>query len=357
MRMTGRGAERGMLDQFVEAIRAGESRALVLSGEAGVGKTALLEYLVERAADCRVLRATGVQSEMELAFSALHQLCSPILDHLDGLPAPQHAALRTAFGVSLGAPPDKFLVGLAVLNLLSDVAERQPLVCVVDDEQWLDRASAQVLGFVARRLAAESVGLLFAARVPSDDLTGVCELEVAGLETADARALLDSALAGPLDSGVRDLILNETRGNPLALLELSRGVKPDRLAGGFGLLGAVQLSEQVEESFRRRIEVLPEQTRWLLLVTASDPIGDPALVWRAAERLGIDGEAGAAAQSAGLVDFGTRVRFRHPLVRSVIYRSASLEDRHSAHRALAEVTDPGQDPDRGMASGSCRART
>jgi DNA-binding CsgD family transcriptional regulator len=346
MRLTGRGAERGMLDQFVEAIRAGESRALVLSGEAGVGKTALLEYLVERAADCRVLRATGVQSEMELAFSALHQLCSPILDHLDGLPAPQHAALQTAFGVSSGAPPDKFLVGLAVLNLLSDVAERQPLVCVVDDEQWLDRASAQVLGFVARRLAAESVGLLFAARVPSDDLTGVCELEVAGLETADARALLDSALAGPLDSGVRDLILNETRGNPLALLELSRGVKPDRLAGGFGLLGAVQLSEQVEESFRRRIEVLPEQTRWLLLVAASDPIGDPALVWRAAERLGIDGEAGAAAQSAGLVDFGTRVRFRHPLVRSVIYRSASLEDRHSAHRALAEVTDPGQDPDR-----------
>ncbi|HZC11459.1 MAG TPA: ATP-binding protein, partial [Mycobacterium sp.] len=291
MRLTGRAAERGMLDEFVEAIRAGESRALVLSGEPGVGKTALVEYLAERAADCRVLHATGVQSEMELAFAAVHQLCSPILEDANRLPAPQRDALRTALGLSSGATPDKFLVGLAVLNLLSEVAEQRPLLCLVDDEQWIDRASAQILGFAARRLVAESVGLVFAARIPTDDLTGLPELAVHGLQAADAQTLLETELTGPLDSRVRDLIVAETRGNPLALLELSRGVRPDQLAGGFGLLGAVQVSERVEESFRRRIEVLPEQTRRLLLVAAADPVGDPALVWRAAARLGIGGEA------------------------------------------------------------------
>jgi DNA-binding CsgD family transcriptional regulator len=346
MTLTGRRAERDTLDRFVEAVSAGESRALVVSGEAGVGKTALLEYLVEQAAECRVLRATGVQSEMELAFAALHQLCSPILANLDRLPAPQADALLTAFGFSLGAAPDKFLVGLAVLNLLSDVAEQRPLVCVVDDEQWIDRASAQVLGFVARRLVAESVGLVFAARIPSNELAGLPGLVVHGLDAADARALLDTELTGPLDSRVRDLILTESRGNPLALLEFSRGVRPDQLAGGFGLLGAIQPSETAEESFRLRIEVLPEQTRRLLLVAAADPVGDPALVWRAAARLGIGGEAAAPANDAGVVEFGTRVRFRHPLVRSVVYTSASLQERQSVHRALGEVTDPEQDPDR-----------
>jgi DNA-binding CsgD family transcriptional regulator len=346
MRLTGRGAERGMLDQFVEAIRAGESRALVLWGEAGVGKTALLEYLAEQAAECRVLHATGVQSEMELAFAAVHQLCSPILDNADRLPAPQRDALQTAFGLSSGAAPDKFLVGLAVLNLLSEVAEQRPLVCIVDDEQWIDRASAQILGFVARRLMAESVGLVFAARIPSDDLAGLPDLVVEGLPPADAQVLLETGLTGPLDTRVRDLILAETRGNPLALLELSRGMRPDQLAGGFGLLGAVQLSERVEESFRRRIQVLPEQTQRLLLVAAADPVGDPALVWRAAACLGIGGEAAVAANAAGVVQFGTRVWFRHPLVRSVVYRSASPQDRQNAHRALAEVTDRDHDPDR-----------
>ena len=231
-----------MLDRLIEAVRAGESRALVVRGEPGVGKTALLEYLVEQASGCRVVRAAGVQSEMELAFAGLHQLLAPMLDRLERLPVPQRDALRTAFGVSPGSAPDRFLVGLAVLSLLSDVAEEQPLICLVDDEQWLDRASAQVLAFVARRLEAESVGLVFAARAPSDELAGLPELVVEGLREDDARALLDSVLTGPLDARVRDQIVSETRGNPLALLELPRGLTPAELAGGFALPGAVPLS-------------------------------------------------------------------------------------------------------------------
>ena len=255
--LTGRRGELGVLDRLIEAVRAGESRALVVRGEPGVGKTALLDHLVAHASGYRVARAAGVQSEMELAFAGLHQLCAPALDRLERLPAPQRDALRTAFGLSPGSAPDRFLVGLAVLNLLSDAAEEQPLICVVDDEQWLDRASAQVLAFVARRLEAESVGLVFAARVPSDELAGLPELVVEGLPEADARALLDSALAGPLDARVRDQIVAETRGNPLALLELPRGLTPAELAGGFGLPGAVPLSGRIEESFRRRLDALP----------------------------------------------------------------------------------------------------
>ncbi len=346
MRLMGRRAECGMLDHLVSSIRAGESRVAVISGEPGVGKTALLDYLSEQAADCRVVRATGVQSEMELAFAGLHQLCAPMLGNVDNLAPPQRDALRTAFGTSLGPAPDRFLIGLAVLNLLSDIAEQTPLVCVVDDEQWLDRASVQVLGFVARRLSAESVGLVFAARIPGDELAGLPELKVDGLEKADAGALLEAELTGPLDPAVRDLILAETRGNPLAMLELSRGLRPEELAGGFGLLGAARPSERVEERFRRRIDGLPDQTRLLLLVAAADSSADPGLVWRAAARLGIGPEAAAPANEAGVVQFSSRVSFRHPLVRSVVYRSASLHERQIVHGALAEVTDPGHDPDR-----------
>ena len=247
----------------------------MVRGEPGVGKTALLEYVVEQASGCRVARAAGVQSEMELAFAGLHQLCAPMLDRLERLPVPQRDALRTAFGVSPGPAPDRFLVGLAVLSLLSDVAEEQPLICLVDDEQWLDRASAQVLAFVARRLEAEAVGLVFAARAPSDELAGLPELVVEGLGEDDARALLDSVLTGPLDARVRDQIVSETRGNPLALLELPRGLTPAELAGGFGLPGAVPLSGRIEESFRRRLDALPAETRRLLLLAAADPVGDP----------------------------------------------------------------------------------
>ena len=229
---------------------------------------------------------------------------------------------------------------------MSDVAERQPLICLVDDGQWLDHASRTVLAFVARRLGAESVGLVFATRVAGGDLAGLPELEVGGLGEADARALLDAALPGPIDARVRDQIVAETRGNPLALLELPRGLTVAELAGGFGLPAVVPLAGRIEESFGRRVGALPHQTRRLLLLAAADPTGDPALVWRAAARLGVGAEAAAPAAEAGLAEFGTRVRFRHPLARSAVYRSASAQERQEAHGALAEVTDPQLDPDR-----------
>jgi DNA-binding CsgD family transcriptional regulator len=344
--LMGRHTERAVVDRLIENVRAGESRALVLVGDPGIGKTALLDYAAERASGCRVVRAAGVQSEMELVFAGLQQLCAPILGHVDRLPVPQHDALRTAFGLSAGPAPDGFLVGLAVLSLLSDAAEERPLVCLVDDEQWLDCASAQVLGFVARRLAAESVGMVFAARVTGADLAGLPELRVRGLRRAEARALFDSALAGPLDERVRDRLVAETRGNPLALLELPRELGPAELAGGFGLPGAAPIPGRIEQMFRRRVEALAAGTRCLLLVAAADPTGDPGLVWQAAGRLGIGAEAAAPAAEAGLVEFGTWVRFRHPLVRSAAYQSASPQERQAVHRALAEVTDPRLDPDR-----------
>jgi len=344
--LTGRRSERDVLDRLIEAVGAGESSALVVRGEAGVGKTALLEYLVEQAPGFRVVRAAGVQSEMELAFAGLHQLLASMLDRLERLPVPQSETLRTVFGLSSGRAPDRFFVGLAVLTLLSDVAEEQPLLCVVDDEQWLDRASADVLAFVARRLDRESVGLIFAARAASDQLAGVPELVVGGLSEADAGALLDSILTAPVDPRVREQIVSETRGIPLAMLELLRDLTPAEVAGGFGLAGGVPLSGSIEESFRRRIDALPSDSRRLLQLAAADPVGDPLLVWRAAERLDISTDAAAAPAQAGLLEFGARVRFRHPLVRSAAYGSASLEERREAHRALAEATDAEIDPDR-----------
>jgi hypothetical protein len=346
--LRGRRRECGVLDRLLEAVRAGESRVLVVRGEPGMGKSALLEYAVGRASGCRVVRSAGVQSEMELAFAGLHQLCAPMLDRLDRLPDPQREALGTAFGLSAGEAPDRFLVGLAVLSLLGELAEDRPLVCVVDDAQWLDRASVQVLAFVARRLSNGPVAVLLGVREPSDEqeLTGLPELLVEGLRDSDARALLGSVMSGPLDERVRDRIVAETRGNPLALLELPRGLSPGELAGGFGLPDSLALSGRIEESFQRRLVALPEATRRLLLVAAADPVGEPVLVWRAAERLGIEPEAAAPAASAGLAEFGARVRFRHSLVRSAVYQAASLHDRQTAHRALAEATDPEVDPDR-----------
>jgi DNA-binding CsgD family transcriptional regulator len=346
MKLIDRHVECGVLDGLLEAIRAGESRALVVSGEPGVGKTALLEYLSEQASGCHLARAAGVQSEMELPFAGLHQLCAPMLGDLLRLPPPQREALQTAFGMSAGSAPDRFLVGLAVLSLLSDTAEQQPLVCLVDDEQWLDRTSAEVLGFVARRLMAESVALIFAARLPSSELLGLPELAVEGLAESDARALLDAALTGPLDSRVLDRIVAETRGNPLALLELPGALTPRQLAGGFWLPDAVRLSGGIEEHFRQRIDALPAQTRRLLLIAAAEPVGDPDLLWRAAAQMEIDAEAAAPAVDANLVEVGSRVQFRHPVVRSVVYGSALPQERREVHTALGDATDVQRDPDR-----------
>jgi DNA-binding CsgD family transcriptional regulator/tetratricopeptide (TPR) repeat protein len=318
----------------------------LLLGEAGIGKTALLQHLIEAASDLRVTRAVGVESEMELAFAGIHQLCLPMLDHLDLLPTPQRDALRIVFGLSEGPTPDRFLVGLGVLSLLSEVAEERPLMCVVDDAQWLDQASARTLAFVARRLLAEPVGLVFAARSARDELRGLPELEVRGLRDEDARGLLSSVDRFLLDDQVRERIVTETRGNPLALLELPRGLTATELAGGLGLLGVRELSGRIEESFRRRLEALPTDSRLLLLVAAADPVGDPLLVWGAAQRLGIAASSAQALDTDELLTIGEWVTFRHPLVRSAVYRSATVDDRSTVHTALAAVTDPRLDPDR-----------
>ena len=334
------------LDEMLVSLRKGESCTLVVRGEAGVGKTALLEYAVESASDLQVARAVGVESEMELPFAALHQVCAPMIEHLERLPPPQREALRVVFGISGGPAPEGFLVGLAVLTLLSEVAHERPLLCVVDDAQWLDHASARTLAFVARRLLAEPVGLVFAAREPGEELRGLPELELRGLGDGDARALLSSAVRFPLDERVRDQIVAETRGNPLALLELPRDLTTTQLAGGFGLLGAAPLSGRIEESFLRRLQALPDETQRFLLIAAAETTGDALLVWRAAERLGIATSAAAPAEEDGLLAIGQRVTFRHPLVRSGVYRSASPAKRRTVHLALAEVTDPNLDPDR-----------
>src|SRR3954447_26256685 len=342
----GRRVEREALDRLFEAVRGRQSRVLVVSGEPGVGKTALLQSAIESAPGFRVARAVGVESEMELAFAALQQLCAPLLDRLDRLPVPQQDALGVAFGLRAGDAPDRFLVGLAVLSLFSEVAQEQPLACVVDDAQWLDLASAQALVFVARRLLAEPVALLIATREPNEELERLPRLVVEGLRDGDARALLGSALGVPLDERVQERIVAETRGNPLALLELPRGLTPAQLAGGFGLPGAMGLSRRIEESFRRRLATLPKDTRRFLVVAAADPVGDPVLVWRASKRLGVGPEAANAAEADGLLSIGGTMQFRHPLVRSATYHAASAEQRRRAHGALADATDPAIDPDR-----------
>jgi DNA-binding CsgD family transcriptional regulator len=346
--LLGRRGECAALDQLVATVRAGLSRALVLRGEAGVGKSALLEYLVQHAPGCGIARAAGVESEMELAFAGLHQLCAPFVDRLERLPGPQREALGTAFGVRDGDAPDRFLVGLAVLSLLSDVAEERPLICLLDDAQWLDEASAQALAFVGRRLGAESVGLIFAVRDRAGEphLEGLPELVIGGLDDDDAQALLATVVAGPLDERVRDRIVAETHGNPLALLELPRGRTPAELAGGFGLDGGPAIAGRIEERFQGRLADLPPEARLLLLVAAAEPVGDPLLLWNAAAGLGLDARAAAPATQGDLIEVGPQVRFRHPLVRSAVYGAATPEDRQRVHRALAEATDAGLDPDR-----------
>jgi DNA-binding CsgD family transcriptional regulator/tetratricopeptide (TPR) repeat protein len=346
--LRGRLNECDALDRLLTSVREGQSRVLVVRGEAGIGKSALLEYLVQRASGCRVARADGTEYEMELAYAGLHQLCASMVDLRERLPGPQRDALETAFGLSAGPPPDRFVVALGVLGLLSEVADEQPLICVIDDAHWLDETSALALAFVARRLLAESVGLVFAARqsIEARALDGLPELLLGGLKDREARALLDSAWPGRLDEQVRDRVIAESHGNPLALLELPRGMPPGELAGGFGLAGVAPVSNRIEQSFLQRLDSLPDGSRRLLLLAAAEPTGDTALLWRAADGLGLGTDTAVAAQSAGLIDLGALVRFRHPLVRSAAYQAAPVVDRQEAHRALAEATDPASDPDR-----------
>jgi DNA-binding CsgD family transcriptional regulator/tetratricopeptide (TPR) repeat protein len=327
---------------------AGRGRVMVLRGEAGVGKSALLGYLSDRVAGWQVARAVGVESEMELAYSSLHQLCAPMLDHLDRLPVPQRDALATVFGLSTGPAPDRLMVGLATLTLVAEVAEQDPLVCFVDDAQWLDHASAQVLGFVARRLLAERVALVCAARtgIGDDVLAGLPALPIGGLGDGDARALLLGSVHGPLDAAVGHQIVTESHGNPLALLELPRTWRAANLAGGFGLPGSQPVVSRIEQSYTRRLQLLPADTRLLVLAAAAEPLGDPVLLHGAAEDLGIDMATAVPAADAGLLQVHWRVEFAHPLVRSAAYHAAATDDRYRVHRALARATDADKDPDR-----------
>ena len=348
MQLRGRLTECASLEAHVEAARAGTSRTVVLRGEAGIGKTALLDYVAERSQGCRVIRAVGVESEMELPFAAVHQLSQPLLDGLERLPPPQREALETAFGLSSGQPPDRFFVGLALLSQFSELADTRPLVCLVDDAQWLDRSSAQVLAFVARRLRMEPVVMVLAERDADalSEFDGLPELRLAGLSEEDATALVTSATLDPVDKLVRGRILAEARGNPLALLELSRGRSAAALATGFAVPSGLPLPSRIQAEYRRRVELLPTDTQQLLLLAAADPVGDPHLFWRAASDLGMAMAAAAPAEAEGLLEVDARVRFRHPLLRSAIYQAASPAARRTVHGALATVTDPDTDPDR-----------
>jgi DNA-binding CsgD family transcriptional regulator len=345
--LLGRQDERALLDRLVETARGGWSAVLVIRGEPGIGKTALLEYAIGAAAGLQVVPVAGVESETELAYAALFQLCTPLLNHLEAAPAAQRDALSTAFGLAAGNAPDRFFVGLAVVSLLSAAGQRQPLLCVIDDAQWLDQASVQALAFAARRLQADPVAMVFATRADSDDLSGLLQLVVRGLADGDARVLLDSVVGTRgVDSQVRDQVIAEARGNPLALLELPGRLTPDKLTGGFAIPGVPGLPGKLEQSFLPRYQALPPETQRFLLIAAADPTGDPVLAWNAATQLGIPADAAVAAENDGLVTLGLRVLFRSPLVRSVVYQAASPEERRVAHQALAHATDAHAHPAR-----------
>lgn len=352
MDLLGRRAEREAVERLLAGVRDGHSDALVIAGEAGIGKSALLEHMRRIATDLgfRVEDSVGAQAEAQFAFAGLHQLCTPLLDRVGSLPEPQQAALDVAFGERAGPPPDRFLVGLAVLSLVAEAAEDGPLLCLVDDAQLLDQASAQTLAFVARRLAAEPVALVFAVRESGEGrvlpFTGLPELRLAGLPDEDARRLLAATVPTLLDDEARERILAEARGNPLALMELPRGARPAHLAGAFERPDVLSVPRRVEQSFARRSGDLPAETQLLLLLAAAEQTGSPDLLWRSAERLGISRDAATPARLAGLMEIDHRVRFTHPLARSAVYGAAAPPDRRRAHAALAAATDVRADPDR-----------
>jgi DNA-binding CsgD family transcriptional regulator/tetratricopeptide (TPR) repeat protein len=351
-RLFGRTAELEILERLIANVRRGRSAVLVVRGEPGIGKTELLRQLIAGVSGFGVARVAGVESEMELPYAGLHQLCAPMLGRLGSLAEPQRGALSLAFGLASGDCSDRFLVALAALSLMAEAAQERPILCVVDDAQWLDQASAQVLGFIARRLLAEPVALVFAVRTPapgdpaSDHLAGLPELRLGGLDEQSAQALLATVISGPLDESVRARILAETHGHPLALLELYRGRSAADLAGGFALPDAGDLPRRIEDQYAARLGELPAEVQRLVLLAAADPVGDPALILRAAETLGLDPGTVNLAVAADLLEFGATVHFRHPLVRSAAYRTATADDRRAVHEALATVTDPLADPDR-----------
>jgi DNA-binding CsgD family transcriptional regulator/tetratricopeptide (TPR) repeat protein len=333
---------------MIEGVHAGESATLVIRGEPGIGKTALLQHCAGQASGCRVERIAGVESELELPYAALHQLCAPMLGNASTLPEPQEHALQVAFGLASGNAPDRFIVGLAILGLLADVAAKQPLLCLVDDAHWLDEATSRVLAFVGRRLLAESVVLILAVREPWAErlFPDLPDLTLKGLDDDDARGLLAATVTRRLDERIRDRLIADTGGNPLAILELPAVMSAAELAGGFSAPSTTTVPTHVRDAYLRRINALPKRTRQLLLLAAADPTGDPTLVWRAAITLGIGHEDLTSAQADQLFEIGSRVRFRHPLVRSAVYEAATLEDRAAAHLALASATDPEGDPHR-----------
>ncbi|GAB2602037.1 LuxR family transcriptional regulator [Paractinoplanes abujensis] len=340
--LVGRAAETSRVAELIAAASAGVGGALVLAGEAGIGKTALLDQAEQAATGFQVVRASGAEFEREFPYAVLHQLCLPVLGHADELPERHRESLRVAFGLTAGAP-DPFRVGLAALELVAAAARERPLLCVVDDAHWLDPASSRALAFLARRIGADPIAILIAVRQPLDaagagELDALPALAVGGLSDESARRLLTARSPFVLDERVRDRLVAEAGGNPLALLELPR-------AGGFALPATGSVPNRIEQAFQERFRGLPGDARLLLTVAGADPTGDPALLWAAARRLGVEG-AGADAEAAGLAEFGTRVRFCHPLARSAVYRAASAHDRRAAHRELAAITDPVTAPDR-----------
>jgi DNA-binding CsgD family transcriptional regulator len=344
--LIGRDGELAQLAALLATVQDGGSAALVLRGEPGVGKSALLEVLIGSASGFQVVRAAGVEGEADLPYAGLQQLCRSMTDRIGALPKPQSEALHIAFGLSSGEAPDRYIVGLATLSLMSEVAAAQPVLCVVDDAQWLDPETVRALAFVARRLGADSVGLVFASREIVGELESVPELQLGGLSTSDSRTLLDSLLLGRLDDAIRDRLLAEAHGNPLALIELPRAVTAAEAAAGIVHRTRASLTARIEGSFRHQLEPLPADTRRLLVLAAAEPLGDPLLLLRGASQLGLTIEAADAAEEAGLFEIRERCSFRHPLVRSAVYGAATPSERRVVHGALAEASDPERDPDR-----------